>query len=231
MLESMHKHMKWLMWSIVVIITVAFLFFGIMPSGPSGRSVATVDGHVVTLDELQGEYQRLSQQYKGIFQGQMNKQFRKTLMSQAVNKLIADRLLIQEADRLGIIVTKKEIQDEITRIIPVFDQKGAYDMTTYRLRLTQNRLTEKDFESVIRNDLVRRKLVRIIYDSVRISDAELAALYQSRNPTMKQKDFAKNKVNFEKQVLAEKQNSTLTAFVTGLQAKSDITIFEDRLPL
>ncbi|HAK60587.1 MAG TPA: hypothetical protein DCO77_09425 [Nitrospiraceae bacterium] len=230
MLESMHKHMKWLMWTIVIIITVAFLFFGIMPSGPSGRAVATVDGHIVTLDELQGEYQRLSQQYKGIFQGQMNEQFRKTLMSQAINKLIADRLLIQEADRVGIIVTKEELQGEIMKI-PAFNQEGVFDMRAYRWRLERNGMTEKDFETNVRDELVRRKLVRIIYDSVNISDSEIADLYARQNPKAKSGEFLKRKKNFEKQVLSEKQGKVMAAFVTGLQAKSNIKIYEDRLPL
>ena len=50
MLQSMHKHMKWIMWAIVVLVTVTFMFFGIYPSSVSGRTVAKVDGYVISSD-------------------------------------------------------------------------------------------------------------------------------------------------------------------------------------
>ena len=37
MLESMRKHMTWMMWVIVGLITVTFLFFGIYPARKASR--------------------------------------------------------------------------------------------------------------------------------------------------------------------------------------------------
>ena len=52
MLEQMRKHMTWMMWVIVALITVTFLFFGIYPSTGGGRTAATVDGDVITLEHI-----------------------------------------------------------------------------------------------------------------------------------------------------------------------------------
>jgi len=230
MLESMHKHMKWLMWSIVIIITVAFLFFGIMPSGPSGRAVASVDGDVITMDDLNRVYQNMVETYRGILKNQLNDTFRKRLKSQALNELITNRLLVQEAKRVGLRVTDDELQATIMKI-PAFSPQGRFDSMQYQRFLSRINFTPADFEANQREFLLRKKMEQLIEDGVAVTDPELAALYKSRNPKMKKKDFVKNKANFKKQVLAEKRNSTLAAFVTGLQAKSDIKIYQDRLPL
>ena len=66
MLESIHKHMSWIMWAIVVLITVTFLFFGIYPSNVSGRSVAKVGGEVITLDEYNRVYRTMYDNYKQV---------------------------------------------------------------------------------------------------------------------------------------------------------------------
>ena len=230
MLESMHKHMKWLMWAIVIIITVAFLFFGIMPSGSSGRTLASVNGDVITIDDLNRVYQNMVETYRGILKNQLNDSFRKRLKSQALNELITNRLLVQEAKRVGLRVTDEELQETIIKI-PAFSPQGTFDTMLYRRFLSRINFTPAEFEANQREFLLRNKMEQLIEDGVAVTDPELAALYKSRNPKMKQRDFAKNKANFKKQVLAEKRNGTVTAYVTGLQAKANIRIFQDRLPL
>ena len=230
MLEQMHKHMKWLMWTIVIVITVAFLFFGIMPSGPGGRAVASVNGDVITIDELNRVYQNMVETYRGILKDQMNEDFRKSLRVQAFRELIANRLLVQEADRVGLRVTKKELQNTIMKI-PAFSAQGRFDKGRYDWYLRRINSTPAEFEASQRDFLLRQKLEQIIRDGVDVPDSELSEQYKARNPRSKAKDFAQNKDNFRQQVLAEKQNGMLAAFINQLQDKAEIKIYDDSFML
>ncbi len=77
MLESIHKHMSWIMWAIVVLITVTFLFFGIYPSDIGRRSVAKVGGDVITSDEFNRAYRTMYENYKQLLKDQFNESFAK----------------------------------------------------------------------------------------------------------------------------------------------------------
>src|SRR5574341_1191981 len=77
MLEQMRKHMNWMMWTILALIIVTFLFFGIYPSDSTGRMVAKVNGDVITYDEWNRAYQTLSENYRQIFKEQFNEGLQK----------------------------------------------------------------------------------------------------------------------------------------------------------
>ena len=95
MLESMHRHMKWIMWGIVVLITVTFLFFGIYPSDIGGRSVAKVGGEVISAEEFNRVYRGMTENYRKLLKDQFNDAFAKSLKSQALQELIVSKLFVQ----------------------------------------------------------------------------------------------------------------------------------------
>ncbi len=228
MLESMHKHMKWIMWIIIGLITVAFLFFGIYPSDSGGRTVATVDGEVITIDDWNRAYQRITETYRDILKDQMNDQIAKGLKAQALEGLIADRLLVKEAERMGLKVTDKELQDSIVNI-PVFSRQGKFDAKQYEWYLSRMNLSTTAFEKSQREFLLRRKLERIISESVGVTDAELARLYLERNPKGRAGDFEARKSGFRQTITAERKDEALGAYVQGLRAKSQIVMKQNML--
>ena len=119
MLEQIRKHMGWMMWVIVGLITVTFLFFGIYPSNVGGTRAAKVGDTVITTDEVNRAYRNLYDNYKELLKGQVNDSFAKSLKSQALQQLIVNRLLISEAERLGLQVSDEELQTSIIQM-PAF---------------------------------------------------------------------------------------------------------------
>ncbi len=226
MLQSMHKHMKWIMWAIVVLVTVTFMFFGIYPSSVSGRTVAKVDGYVISSDDLNRVYRNMEETYRQLMKDQFNENFAKTLRGQALRELVQNRLLVQEADRVGLRVTDEELQSYIMQI-PNFLDRGKFNRRAYENALLNINMTPALFEANQREFLLRQKLERLIEDGVAVTDAELSAAYASKNPKAKPGDFEKNKVAFRQTFLAEKQKAALDAFVKGLTNKAVITI-EDK---
>ncbi len=223
MLVQIHKHMKWIMWSIVVLVTVTFLFFGIYPSSMSGKTIAKVDGYVITTDDYNRVYRNMYDNYREILKGQMNESFANALKHQALRQLIENRLLIQEADRVGLRITDEELQSYIMQI-PAFNVQGKFDKLAYERMLQNINVTPAVFEANQREYLLRQKLERLVEDGVAVTDQELSAAYAAKNPKAKPGDFEKNKETFKQTYLAEKQREALDAFVKGLEKKATIKV-------
>jgi parvulin-like peptidyl-prolyl isomerase len=231
MLASMHKHMKWIMWIIVGLVTVSFVFFiNINPSGNRQGIAATVNGDVISNEEWNRVYQNMQEMYREILKGKVDEGFAKTLKAQALRELITERLLVQEAEHQGLRVTDQELQAAILRI-PAFNQQGTFSQKNYDWYLRQSNMTPALFEAKQREALLRQKLEQLVEDSVDVTDAELSAAYASRNPKAKQGDFEKNKAGFRQSVLKEKQRAALDAFVARLGSKAKIKMGEQVLAL
>jgi len=230
MLIQMHKHMKWIMWGIVVLITVTFLFFGIYPSDIGGRTVAKVGGDVISTDDYNRVYQNLYENYRDLLKDQMNDTFAKSLKTQALQELVVSRLFVQEAGRIGLRVSDEELQTAIMRM-PSFNQAGKFDRNAYERILDRINMTPAVFEASQRELLLRQKLERLVRDGVVVTEQELAAAYRQKNPKAKPGEFEKNRESFRQTTLAEKQRDALTAYVRGIQEHTEIKIDEKSIAL
>ena len=229
MLESMRKHMKWLMWITVALVTVTFLFFGIYPSNVGGETVAKVGGYVITSDEFNRVYRNMYDSYRQLLKDQFNESFAKSLKSQALHDLIANRLLIQEAEHIGLKVGDEELQTEIMKI-PAFTRDGKFDRMQYERALNRINMTSVVFEANQREMRLRQKLEQVVMDGVTVTETELAAAYQRQNPKATSGAFEKNKESFRHTYLAGKQRDALSAYIRGIFNRTTITINEKALP-
>jgi len=230
MLESIHKHMKWIMWAIVLLITVTFLFFGIYPSDVQGRSVAKVGGDVITAEEFNRVYRNLYDNYRQLLKDQFNESFAKTLKSQALQELVVGRLMVQEAERIGLRISDEELQAVILKM-PSFARDGKFDQKIYDRILEQINMKPAAFEAGQREFMLRQRLEQLVKDGVMVTDAELAAAYRLRNPKAKSGDFEKNRETFKQTFLAEKQRDAITAYVREIQNRTKITIDDKSMAL
>ncbi|HSB34662.1 MAG TPA: SurA N-terminal domain-containing protein [Nitrospirota bacterium] len=226
MIEFIRKHMGWMMWIIVGLITVTFLFFGIYPSSQGQGAVAKVGDTVITTEELNIAYRNLYENYREIMKGQINENLTKGLRNQALQELIVNRLLVTEAEREGIKVTNEELQEAIMRI-PAFLQNGRFNKQIYERTLDRINMSPALFEASQREYLLRLKLERLVKDSVAVGDAELVAAYMKRNPNAKPGDFEKSRESFRQSYLAEKQRDALTAYIRSIQTRIPVKI-EDK---
>jgi peptidyl-prolyl cis-trans isomerase D len=226
MIEFIRKHMGWMMWIIVGLVTVTFLFFGIYPSSQGKGAVAKVGDTVITSEELNVAYRNLYENYRELLKGQLNENLTKGLRNQALQELIVNRLLVTEAEREGIRVTNEELQEAIMRM-PAFMQNGRFNKQIYERTLDRINMSPALFEANQREYLMRMKLERLVKDSVAVGDSELAAAYLKRNPNAKPGDFEKNKESFRQSYLAEKQRDALTAYIRSIQTRIPVKI-EDK---
>jgi len=230
MLESMRKHMTWMMWVIVGLITVTFLFFGIYPSNVGGRMVAKVNGDVITMDDYNRAYRNLYDNYREILKDQFNESIAKSLKVQALQELVTERLFVQEAERLGLKVGDDELQAAIMKV-PAFIRDGRFDKRVYDGVLDRINMSPSAFEASQREFLLRQKLERLVKDGVSVTEPELISSYVQQNPKAKPGDFEKSKEYFRQTYLAGKQRDALTAFMRGVQNRTKIQINEKALAL
>jgi len=226
MIEWIRKHMGWMMWIIVGLVTVTFLFWGIYPSSMGGKAVAKVGGVVITNNDVNRIYRNLYDTYRDVLKDKFNESVEKSLQRQALQELIVNQLLIEEAKKIGLQVTDQELQANIMKM-PGFLRNGRFDKQVYDSVLERINMTPAAFEANQRDFLLRQKMEQLVRDSVAVEDAELSAVYQQRNPTAKPGDFEKNKDTFRQTYLAEKQRDALTVFLRNVQTHIPVKI-EDK---
>lgn len=223
MIEWIRKHMGWMMWIIVGLVTITFLFFGIYPSSQTGRTMAKVGDYVITSEEVNQAYRNLYDSYRELLKDKFNETVEKSLRQQALQELIVNRLLLDEAGRLGLTVSDEELQSAIIKM-PAFSRNGKFDKQVYDGVLNRINMAPAIFEAKQREFLMREKVERLVRDSVAVDDAELRAAYQERNSKAKPGDFEKNKEGFRQTLLAEKQRDAMNALVRNIQTRTPVTI-------
>ena len=188
LLSLMRKHAKsWLIKFLITIIALVFIFyFGYSFTSREGVKVAYVNGELISGLEYERAYadfvDRMRSQYKDFWNEGMAEALQ--LKTRTLEYLIQQKLLAQEAERLGFKVTKEEIQKTIMSY-PAFQMDGRFDLTRYRLLLNQNRMEPQDFETTLRQDLLQEKLKQFIFAFTDVTDKELMEQYAYDNEMVK----------------------------------------------
>ncbi|MEE4354164.1 MAG: SurA N-terminal domain-containing protein [Desulfatiglans sp.] len=183
-LSLMRKHAKsWLIKFFIAIIALVFIFyFGYSFTAREGLKVAFVNGEVITGQEYRKAYNDLREglyrQYKSVWNDSLIKVFK--LRSRALDNLIDQKLISQEARRLGLNVTEDEIQKAIMDH-PAFKVDGKFVLARYRSLLSHNRMEPEAFEAGIARELLERKVEQLLYVFTRSTAQEVLEYYTFLN--------------------------------------------------
>jgi peptidyl-prolyl cis-trans isomerase D len=181
MLDLMRKHAgTWMIKALLGAIVVVFVFWGV-GSWTSQREgiVATVNGESISLEDYRNAYNRLMDQARQSLGSNLSDEMLKTLQlpKRAMEQLIDRTLLKQAAERLKMQVTDEELAQSI-RSTPAFQAEGVFDRRRYQQVLSLNRTTPEVFELNQRDSLLVGKLVRLVTDTVKVSETEAESWYQ-----------------------------------------------------
>ncbi len=185
---------SWIIKIILGLIVLVFVFLGMGSIGSDSRNqVALVNDIPITMDEYRRSYQNTIEQMRQRFGNNLNDELLQMLQvkKQAMDRLIEERLIASEAERLDIQVSDRELQQSLVSI-EAFKKDGVFDMATYRAVLTRNRLTPESFESMQRQSMRQTKVTDLILKSVKVSDIEAGEWYRQNNS-----EAAVNYVKFE----------------------------------
>ena len=188
LLSMMRKHAKsWLIKVLIGIIAVVFIFyFGYSFRAKKGLKVAYVNGELISGMEYQKAYwdllEALRRQYKDVWNDNLIKVF--DLKNRALDNLINQKLISQEARKIGLDVTESEIQQAIMDY-PAFQIDGQFDMRRYMGLLSQNRMQPEDFEVSMAKELLDAKLRQFLLTFMPITDQEVLDYYSYANEKIK----------------------------------------------
>ena len=95
-----------------------------------------------------------------------------TLKDQTFDDLVLERILHQEAKKEGIVVTEKEIKEELTRV------QSSYSEENYKKLLKDMGMTENQLKEQIKTQIIYAALKEKLVADVTISEQEVQQYYQ-----------------------------------------------------
>jgi peptidyl-prolyl cis-trans isomerase D len=166
---------NWLIKVLLGAIVIVFIFWGVgsFKAQRSGR-VALVNGDQITLDEYREAYNNLIERLRNRFGNNLNEDMIKMLRvkEQALNQLISNKLLVQQAKRFKFRVSDKQLAHAILQI-DAFQRDGVFDKRIYQNVLSRLRMTPEEFEIAQKNAMLIERVTELITSSVKVSDSEV----------------------------------------------------------
>jgi len=172
MLKIMRKYQRsWVIKVIFGAIIVTFvLFFGYGALSEKEKSVAVVGKYKVSQREYQEAYDKIKENYRRLFQGNLDEKTMKELKieDQAMDQIVNTYLLLIAADELGVAVSDGEYTDFLNGI-DAFKKDGKFNEEQYLAVLRANRIDPEQFKESTRREILMRKTAGIIQDTGTLS--------------------------------------------------------------
>jgi len=166
MLEIMRENASgWIIKILFAIIILAFvLTFGMgrMDNGQD-PTLATVNDRIITRAEFEDAFQRAAEGLRKANPNVTSAQLQDPQFKQMIlGELINSRLLMDEADRLGISVSDKEVFAAISRQSIFWNQQGQFDRTVYQMALRSIRMTPPQFEANFKKEMIADRIMSMV---------------------------------------------------------------------
>ncbi|MUM76688.1 peptidylprolyl isomerase [Pseudodesulfovibrio sp. F-1] len=166
MLEIMRENASgWIVKILFGIIIVVFVFAFGMSGFDTGQDpvLATVNDQSITRAEFEDAFQRAAEGLRSTNPEVTTAQLQDPQFKQMVlGELINNRLLLDEADRLGITASDDEVFAAITRQSYFWNQAGAFDREIYMAALRSIRMTPAQFEANFKREIIAGKVTDMV---------------------------------------------------------------------
>jgi peptidyl-prolyl cis-trans isomerase D len=177
------KNLAWVLWAVIaVFVLLVFVDFGGAGlGGPTGAGnvAASVGEHKVTWPELEQQGRELETRMRSLYGDQWTSELAEQLQikRRALEELLNSKILLAEARRLGLKVSDEELRQEILRQFG--DEGGEFlGREIYESWTSRQFGSPAAFEEMLREDLLRRKLVEVLTQTVYVSDEEVESAYR-----------------------------------------------------
>jgi peptidyl-prolyl cis-trans isomerase D len=213
------KHLKWLLW--VIAITFA-LFFGVSwylvpETGGGDPWAAKVNGETISARVWQSVAQNVDEQYRQMFGDQYSRLREAGSLDpgrDAVEQLIWEKIVVQDARRLGLTVPSGEL-GVLIRELPAFQRNGEFiGVEEYKKLIRRGLLgpyrSERDFEEYLRQSQLQQKWNSLMAASVVVDRSEIEREFRRRHERVAFDYVALPVTRFENEV--ELDNAAIEAW-------------------
>ncbi len=186
----------------ILIIALVFIFWGV-GGGYRGtiNSVAQVNDEIIPYEDFQKAYERLANQYRDQFGGNLPKGLLENLdlQGQVLEQLIQRSLLRQGAREMGIMVSDLEIQQAIEEM-EAFRSDGIFNVDQYKNILSSSGMTPTSFEDTMRTDLLAGKVIEYLSRFAKLTPLEINDQFDFDNKEIKIEYVSFQGIDFKDQV-------------------------------
>lgn len=175
--------------TILVLVILSFAFAGVSSylGSNTGVPAAIVNGQEVSASELENAFQnersRIEQQLGEMFNAlAADDNYMNGIKQGVLDRLVADKLIDQAANKLGLRVSDEQIKKAIIEE-PAFQTDGKFDNDRYLAVLRQLGYQTTSFRNMMRVDMTRRQLLNALVGSEFVLDGEAKQLAQVQGQT------------------------------------------------
>lgn len=216
MLKSFRKNLKKWKWVLLLVVAAFIITIFAVWGGGGFKSAdqqgppwaALVDGEAISELEYRNAYRRVDQFYSRLY-GERYDDMRKNLNLgiQVINELIEQKIILQEARKLGITATPEDISKKIMTH-PAFMENGMFiGKERYERLLKATNRSIGSFEREMRDIIMMEKWRDLIGDSIFISDEDLEKKYREYNEQISFDYILLQPEDYEKSVLISDEDA------------------------
>lgn len=165
--------------SLLILLFLMLVFVSYSQAEIVERVVARVNEEIITLTELEKTYREL----KSAFLGEARFPSRRELLE----RMIENRLLLQEAERQEIKVSEGEVQENIERVKSTFLSEKAFKMA-----LEREGIKIEDLKKRYEEELMIKKLIdREVKPEVEVTKKEIRNYYEKNKRRFREEERVK----------------------------------------
>ncbi len=166
-----------------ILIFIIFFSFAICANAKIlDKIVAIVNGEVITLYDLKKEIKKASLS-QGLNISLNNKEVVKQFLSDMINKI----LFKEEADKLGIKVSKYEVDNQLEQII----KSSELTEQEFETELKKQGLSIEEIRKSIEDNIKINKLISyMVRSKVVVTEEDIKKYFEEHNMKLKQKEIA-----------------------------------------
>jgi len=184
MLTYMRKNAgSWIIKVIFLAIIITFIFFYGYgdKQGPGEVVLATVGSQKITAEQYKTAYANMLQMYQQMYQNKITDQVARTLglRQNLFDEMIEQALLLQEAGRLKLLVSKEEIKHAVMKQA-YLQENGVFSERRYEAVLNRMKMTAAEYEQQASQEIMLASLRAMITQAVNVSEQELLEAFQLR---------------------------------------------------
>ena len=175
MLKTMRHHAKYF-YVLFFVVILSFIFWGVgtVDKSSNAETIAEVGKYKISARDYARVYDGMYKFYRDLYKDKFDEEMQKKLKikEKAIDTLISQTVLLIAAEENGITVSDKELQEAVMNE-PAFMKDGVFDSGVYQNVLRFSQLTPGSYEAKKREELVIRKMTRLIQTSAPAADAGL----------------------------------------------------------
>lgn len=201
-LGYMRRHRRYLfifLWLVIAAFIILYIpAFQGADKGTPGETLGRVGEQPITVGEFQKKYLELRRTYDRMYQGRMDPAILRSLRleEQAFQALVIDRVILLEAERLGVSVESEALAQAV-QASPEFQAGGASEI---RRRLELQGISVAEFELSLHEQLLRQRLEELVTAGITVSDEEAEREFRERTEQVRAEYVLVDFARFESEI-------------------------------